>query len=86
MLEIAIVTKRGEQASRLRVLSRNVILWSITLSALGVLFFLASKPPWMMDLTIVYLVVLIVYSVVTMFTAERGLHDRLAGTWLVPNQ
>jgi hypothetical protein len=79
MLEIAVVTKSGAPASRLRVLWRNTVLWSLVLLAFGLFIFVAAKGG---RPRAIYL--LVIYLVATMFTSERGLQDCLAGTWLVP--
>jgi eukaryotic-like serine/threonine-protein kinase len=77
-LDIVLVTKNGAPASRVRVLWRNAVLWSLVLVALVLLLTVAAagrvRPS----------AVLLVGLIVWMFLAERGLHDRLAGTWLVP--
>jgi hypothetical protein len=78
-LDLAIVTQDGAPASRLRVLWRNVALWMVVLLALGLLAFLVvAKKPRVIGLLVVY------FGTIRIFLAERGLHDRLAGTWLVP--
>ena len=77
-LEIAIVNSDGAPASRLRVLLRNAVLWSLVLLALSLLM-LASvfDGPRMLFL-------LIIYGIVLLFTSDRAPHDMIAGTWLVP--
>jgi hypothetical protein len=78
MLEIAVVDREGAPASRLRVIWRSVVLWTIVSSGFGVLILVATwgRPR--------FAVVLVLYWLVLLFTAERGLHDKIAGTWLVP--
>jgi uncharacterized RDD family membrane protein YckC len=76
MLEIAVVTKRGAPASRLRVLWRSTVLWSIVLFALCLMISLGGRPR--------ALHLFIIYGIATLFTAKRGLQDRIAGTCLVP--
>ena len=77
-LDIAIVNKHGAPASRWRVLWRNTVLWSLVLVAMGLLVAMVHygrvRPP----------ALLLVVMVGSMFLAERGLHERLSGTWLVP--
>ena len=76
MLEIAIVTRGGAPASRLRVLWRNAVLWTLVLLAIALFIYLEGR------LRLGYL--MLIYGLSTMFTSERGLQDELAGTWLVP--
>jgi hypothetical protein len=54
------------------------VLWSIVLMGLGLLILIATWGRPRLGF------VLIIYWIVLMFTSERGLHDRIAGTWLVP--
>jgi len=77
-LEIAIVTKTGEPASRLRVLLRNTVFWSLTFIALSVFTYAATigRPTFAMTL--------LIFMIAGTLAAQRGLHDRLSGTWLVP--
>ena len=77
-LDIALVKRNGTPVSRLRVLWRNTVLWSFVLVALVLLMMVATAGCFRPS------AVLLVGFVVSMFLAERGLHDRLAGTWLVP--
>jgi hypothetical protein len=77
-LEVTVVDRAGARASRLRLFWRNMILWSIVLLGLGILILLATRGRPRAAF------VLIAYGMVATFTAPRGLHDRLAGTWLVP--
>ncbi|MEX2119400.1 MAG: protein kinase [Pirellulales bacterium] len=77
-LEVAVVDRAGARASRLRLFWRNMLLWSIVLLGLGLLILLARRGGPSAAF------VLIIYWIVATFTAQRGLHDRLAGTWLVP--
>lgn len=77
-LDIAIVTRTGEPASRLRILCRNFAFWSLALIVLGILICVVVYGRKTIVLTL-----LIIWIAGTL-ADERGLHDRLAGTWLVP--
>jgi hypothetical protein len=58
-------------------------LWSIVMLALAALMLIVTRFPFRP--TLLLLMVFICMSVYNLFTSERGLHDRLSGTWLVPS-
>jgi hypothetical protein len=79
---LELVTGKGRPASRARVLARTVIAWApiiaivlierTTLSLTG----LAESAP--------ALLVLLAGAIVAGLHPQRGIQDRLAGTWIVP--
>jgi hypothetical protein len=88
---IAIVTRTGTRASRLRLLARGVLLWlpfGLCCTAAWLLVraakqaTLAPGPVW----GAVWLLALIPLAalIACVVTPDRGPHDRLAGTYLVP--
>lgn len=91
ILGIAVVTNAGADASRFRMLWRSLIAWSSVLLT-PVLFMFAApfleKPVDQDLLRILGFSAMVVLSLALSFAAiatrGRGLHDRLARTWLVP--
>jgi hypothetical protein len=82
IFDVAIVNRRGESASRLRVMWRSVVLWTIVVLGLALIVVLLTQFRFRVGfLLLIYFTCMIVYD---MFTSERGLQDRLSGTWLVP--
>ena len=79
-LGIALVTRTGLDASRLRLLWRAIVAWSPVLLAL-ILFLsfkgFATRFSWV----VVPMIAIVVWSALR---RDRGLHDQLAGTWPVP--
>ena len=90
-LGIAVVTRTGEEASRLRALGRGLVAWSPFIAILLFVFRNSvrsvqfSVPPAGLA---VALAVLFLSGVGGALWAalhpRRGLQDRIAGTWLVP--
>ncbi|MCX5655900.1 MAG: protein kinase [Planctomycetota bacterium] len=92
---VVAVKRDGSQAGRLRVFWRALVTWSpyvlgfIGLVALGLWLF--GKPTDAGDMNVVLgsagglaLGLFAVLAIVSALLPERGLQDRLAGTWLVP--
>lgn len=88
-LGIAIVTRNGVRASRLRTFWRSLIAWSpillmpvvlILLKPLTDAYFPGGKLALLYALLLVY-AILVIWS---FLLPNRGLQDRLAGTYLVP--
>ncbi|MHB8861246.1 MAG: protein kinase domain-containing protein [Pirellulaceae bacterium] len=77
-LDVAIVTKDGATASRLRVLWRQSVLWFLVLLALAALIAAAAFGRGLVAAA------LLTCAVGETLIADRGIHERLAGTWLVP--
>jgi hypothetical protein len=87
---LAPVNRDGKQIGRLRSAVRVLVTWSpAILTAIGQHFYFEITrqnlfqvvPWWLAGAT---LVPLIVGAVWTISHPERGLHDRLTGTWVVP--
>ena len=93
-LGIAVVTRTGREASRLRAFGRGLVAW-LPLMALLVLLFRTSvlgnglSDGWQRH----PIAILAVPALGVLFLGgalwaalhpERGLQDRVAGTWLVP--
>ena len=79
---VTYVKKNGERASRLRLFWRSLVVWAPTfpvfvLSIIG----MAKHSAWLPWLALALLGVLAAVSVAL---PQRGLQDRLAGTWPVP--
>jgi hypothetical protein len=82
IFDVAIVNRRGESASRLRVMWRSVVLWTIVVLGLALIVVLLTQFTFRVGfLLLIYFTCMIIYD---MFTSERGLQDVLSGTWLVP--
>jgi hypothetical protein len=79
---VTFVRKDGQRASRLRLFWRAMVAWSPSFVAFFLSFLAISKHlawmPWL-ALGIVGLL-----AAVSIALPDRGLQDRLAGTWLVP--
>ena len=91
-LGIAVITNRGDEASRLRTLWRGLVAWSPAVAAAyGVMHasLRSSLPATTRDYAAMTLAVVMgaLFALGAAFTAlnpERGWQDRFAGTWLVP--
>ncbi len=84
-----IVTKTGEPAGRLRILVRNLVSWSPLLAPIVMYFAIIAAPAslagvamYASGIAVAIAFGLGVWMAVT--TTERGIPDRLAGTYLVP--
>jgi uncharacterized RDD family membrane protein YckC len=91
MLGIAVVTNAGADASRLRMLGRSLIAWSPILLTPVLIMFLtrfmhkAGLQNLVQGVGLSVMVILFAALGLAVFaTRGRGLHDRLARTWLVP--
>jgi hypothetical protein len=90
MLGLELVTSDGRPASRLRVLGRATLAWLPVLVAPVVVLAAESMGvrapaggPWVWTMSVAVPVTL-AGAVVALIRPERGLQDRLAGTWIVP--
>jgi uncharacterized RDD family membrane protein YckC len=83
LLGIAVVTRTGADASRLRVLWRAIVAWApCVIGGIGVAFLMPIVPmPAAIGIVVTIVVALVIWSAAL---PERSLQDRLAGTWLVP--
>ena len=84
-----VVTKNGEPAGRVRIFLRNVVTWSPVLAPFVIYAAIMAATPAAAALAaegagIAVLVVLAIGVWMAIRTPERGLADRLVGTWLVP--
>ncbi len=83
---IAVVTRDGTPASRLRTFGRSLVTWSpsILLLVLGILLIAAGlAPAWSVGLVALLAIGLAAWSA---WLPDRGLPDRIAGTYLAPWQ
>jgi hypothetical protein len=78
LLGLEFVTGDGRPASRVRVLSRTAAAWAPLLTVAPVA---SSTAHWL-----VYPCLLLLFAgaVIAILSPERGIQDRLAGTWIVP--
>ncbi len=87
-LGIAIVTKRGARASRLRTFWRSLIAWSPILGLPVLLVFEhfvdETMPGGMAGLLALWLVAVVCLVIFSSLLPGRSLQDRLARTYLVP--
>ncbi|WP_167546969.1 protein kinase domain-containing protein [Stieleria maiorica] len=79
IFDCAVVDRSGRPARRRRLLIRALFFWILVLAcfALAIVFAIRMSP------RVTPLIVLWVLAAV--FIAERGWHDRIAGTWVVPH-
>ena len=83
---LAVVTQDGKEISRRRSLARTLIAWlpMLVSSLLMPALISAGKGPAAVVSVGLASAVMIAGVVWTIATADRGLHDRIAGTWVVP--
>ena len=91
ILSIAVVKDDGADATRLRMLWRSLIAWSPILVLPLAIMFDAPLMQMAGDQNVIRGIGLIAMTVLSLAlvlaaiaTRGRGLHDRLARTWLVP--
>lgn len=91
VLGIAVVTNAGAEASRFRMLLRSLISWApilltpVFITYLSPLIQRAGDDDMMQSIGVSTLLILfLALCVAALATRGRGLHDRLARTWLVP--
>jgi uncharacterized RDD family membrane protein YckC len=78
---LELVTANGRPASRVRVLARTVIAWAPII----VLMVVRPEPsPIEFAIWIPVLLVLLAGAIAAIRRPERGIQDRLVGTWIVP--
>jgi hypothetical protein len=86
---IDIVTKTGEPAGRLRILVRNLVSWSPILLPV-VMYYAIMASPASLAGAAMYISIAAVAAAfgaglwMAVTTTERGIPDRIAGTYLVP--
>jgi tRNA A-37 threonylcarbamoyl transferase component Bud32 len=79
---LELVIDNGRPASRLRVLARTVIVWAPIIVTLVIVRMTPSVTG--VAIWVPALLVLLAGAIVTILRPERGIQDRLAGTWIVP--
>jgi hypothetical protein len=89
LLGLEFVAADGQRASRLRVLSRTAAAWAPLLILASALVMTSREPAAVASsaahwLTFPCLLLLSVGAVIAILRPERGIQDRLAGTWIVP--
>jgi hypothetical protein len=89
MIGLAVVTRDGNEIGRLRSLARTLIAWAPILPWLVLLpnpFVMGFGPPSLLPVLAISLAfgAMIAGVVWTIAAADRGLQDRIAGTWVVP--
>jgi uncharacterized RDD family membrane protein YckC len=86
ILGIAVVTREGADASRLRMLSRNFIAWSpvLLVAVLLKLYDPVRAGSSYVPLHLALAGATVVLAIVSLIPRDRGLQDMLADTWLVP--
>ena len=80
---VTFVRKDGELASRLRLFLRALVTWSPLVLAIILAFFLGMVFSQMISI-IAVLLLMGAATVVSLLLPDRGIPDRLAGTWPVP--
>ena len=87
-LGIVVVTETGQPASRLRALWRGFVAWAIFLAPV---LLLLLAPPWIRQVAIEdprlgigAVIIGLMGAAWAVVCPERGLQDRIAGTYLVP--
>jgi eukaryotic-like serine/threonine-protein kinase len=89
MIGLAVVTRDGNEIGRLRSLARTLIAWAPILAWLLlvtnqiVLGFGPASPLPVLAISLAF-GAMIAGVLWTIVLADRGLHDRIAGTWVVP--
>jgi uncharacterized RDD family membrane protein YckC len=89
MIGLAVVTRDGNQIGRGRSLARTLIAWAPILAWLSllpnpiVMGFGPASPVPVLAISLAF-GAMIAGVVWTIAAADRGLHDRIAGTWVVP--
>jgi hypothetical protein len=92
VLGVAVVKRDGSRASRLRVFWRGLVAWSPTLALpLAIDLMMSLAMPTAQEPTgrlgFISLLAWALYVPLAIWSAllpERGIQDRMAGTWLVP--
>jgi hypothetical protein len=91
LLGVATVNRRGEKASRLRVLARTILAWSpyIVGASLSLALWMAWLPgvsgaPALMAALIIFTLLMLAAMAWAVKKPARSLQDIAVGTWLVP--
>ena len=86
---IDIVTKSGEPAGRVRILVRNLVAWSPLLAPIVMYYAILFAPPSVAGFAMIASgaavgIAFLAGLWMAVTTTERGIPDRVAGTYLVP--
>ena len=82
---IAVVTKDGELVSRVRALCRGLVAWGIVIAPVALVFALSYLGVHLtVTIAVWALTIFVVGAAWAVVHPERGLQDRIAGTYLVP--
>ena len=90
LLGVAVVTRDGDEVSRWRAFYRALLAWALPILAFAVLVTAGPGrvmgPAWNYPLAVIALVLgmFIGGGLWALLHPERGLQDRIVGTWLVP--
>jgi uncharacterized RDD family membrane protein YckC len=87
LFRLAVVDSEGARADRPRLLLRWAIVWLPLLVPLSLMALLIQRnePTTAVVTGLAVLALWISTAICTVFYPNRGLHDRLAGTWVVRN-
>ena len=86
LIGLAVVTRAGNEIGRVRSLARTLIAWApilVWLVSVPAQIDMGPGPGSVLSIGLV-LGAMIAGVVWTIAAAARGLHDRIAGTWVVP--
>jgi uncharacterized RDD family membrane protein YckC len=86
MIGLAVVTRDGNEIGRLRSLARTLIAWApilVWLVSVPAQIDMGLGPASVLAMSLAF-GAMIAGVVWTIAAVDRGLHDRIAGTWLVP--
>ena len=87
--QVDLMTAAGEPASRIRLLVRNLVIWSIVFTPIPAVLLapdisIAAVATTLVVTAAVYAVAWVATVWLCMLTPSRGLAERISGTWLVP--
>ena len=86
LIGLAVVTRDGNEIGRVRSLARTLIAWApilVWLVSVPAQIDMGPGPGSVLAISLVF-GAMIAGVVWTIAAADRGLHDRIAGTWVVP--
>ncbi len=79
------VCNTGSKASRLRVLGRAAIIWMPWFGITILYHLTVNRYRWSTSLILSLIVVYVLAMIVSLLLPDRGIPDRLAGTYLIPS-
>ena len=86
LIGLAVVTRDGNEIGRMHSLARTLIAWApilVWLVSVPAQMSMGPGPGSVLAISLVF-GAMIAGIVWTIAAADRGLHDRIAGTWVVP--